>query len=370
MLYVYNMNLSSTYYTYPYHLDTDYYSLYPYSTIQINDGVYKDDVDVFGYFLMFMGLATMIGTTGCILYNIIFLSDVDFDGDADKDHPDVADHPDVRFFKEKHARFTKIFDNDDKSSSSSSNIDPIFYNRKEHIEYFTNEDTTDVTEIEKQWKSRIIWETTPRGNVAMYYNAYRQGFAYYSDSYITYSVLNAIAMKYVVMYRCLNFFIDSQSVPESFVSPILKMIIDEDKLDIAKKQKMLNPVNSSKNKSNNDVIGIRAGFQPFAKLKNYQMDKKILEPKPESLDNKSLDNKSLDIDPVKPIVKDSYFNKFIYMGKTANWSPLQIPPKKNNSIFDTNPTTSYDMVFDDAQKQQTQVLDYKSFKLSLSLPQP
>jgi hypothetical protein len=316
---------------------------------------------------MFMGLATMIGTTGCVLYNNIFLSDVDFDGDADKDHPDVPDHPDVRFFKEKHARFTKIFDNDDKSSflSSSSNIDPIFYNRKEHIEYFTNEDTIDVTEIEKQWKSRIIWETTPRGNVAMYYNAYRQGFAYYSDSYITYSVLNAIAMKYVVMYRCLDFFIDSQSVPESFVSPILKMIIDEDKLDIAKKQKMLNPVNSSKNKSNNDVIGIRAGFQPFAKLKNYQMDKKMLEPKPESLDNKSLD-----IDPVKPIVKDSYFNKFIYMGKTANWSPLQIPPKKNNSIFDTNPTTSYDMVFDDAQKQQTQVLDYKSFKLSLSLPQP
>ena len=288
----------------------------------------------------------MIGATGNIIYNIMYVSD------SDSDSKDIinTDNPDVRFFKEKHARFTKIFDKDDKYSSS--NIDPIFYNSKEHREYFTNEDTTDVTEIEKQWKSRIIWETTPRGNVIMYYNAYRQGFAYYSDSYITYSVLNAIAMKYVVTYRCLDFFIDSQSVPESFVSPILKLIMDEDKLEIAKKQKMLKS-------SKNNVIGIREGFQPFAKLKNYQTDKKILE---------SLDNKTLDINPVKTIVKDPYFNKFIYMGKTANWSPLQLPPKKNNPIFDTNSTTSYDMVFDDAQKQQIQVLDYKSFKLSLSQP--
>ena len=329
------MNTSTIYYR-----DTDYYSVCP-VPIDAND-------DIFHYFLIMMGSVFAIGLMGSTLYDYIFLSDID-----SVISEIIIDTPEVRFFKEKTKKFSGVFKESESLEKYNTNIDSIFYNRKEQTEYFAETDTTD---IEKQWKSRILIESTPHGNVIMYYNAYRQGFSYYSNYYISYSVLNAVAMKYVVMYRCLDFFVDSRSVPNTFMSPILKMIIDEEKDEIAKKHKMINPVKPNIYNNNN----------PFAKLKNYKIETKTSEKKDSEKKDSDSDLDS-DLDSCNAIFKELHFNKFIYMGKTSNWSPLQLP-KRNNPIFDASISTTYDEIFDNAQDQQTQVLDYKSYKLSLVMP--
>jgi hypothetical protein len=68
---------------------------------------------------------------------------------------------------------------------------------------------TPNTDLEKKWKSNLLLETTPRGNIIMYYDAYKMGFAYFSDQKgISYDILNACAMKYVEIFRCCDLFVD------------------------------------------------------------------------------------------------------------------------------------------------------------------
>jgi hypothetical protein len=62
--------------------------------------------------------------------------------------------------------------------------------------------TESNTELEKMWRTRILFENTPRGNVIMFYDPYKLGFSFYCDQkIISYDILNAIATKYVRMFR-------------------------------------------------------------------------------------------------------------------------------------------------------------------------
>ena len=82
-------------------------------------------------------------------------------------------------------------------TASNDNIDAAFYSKPEF-----KETTIDGSnELEKRWKTRILFETTPRGNIIMYYDAFKLGFSYFSDSNsIPYNVLNSVAMKYVSVF--------------------------------------------------------------------------------------------------------------------------------------------------------------------------
>jgi hypothetical protein len=63
---------------------------------------------------------------------------------------------------------------------------------------------------EKKWKRRVMIVHVPMiGNVMMYYDIFRMSFAYYSDTKgIHYNILNACAMRYVGMFRCMDLFMD------------------------------------------------------------------------------------------------------------------------------------------------------------------
>ena len=86
----------------------------------------------------------------------------------------------------------------------NTNIDKCIYNNEEFGKVLSDENN----ELEKKWGRRILFENTPRGNIAMVYDIFRQKFDYYCDNIVPYSVLNAVAMKYVTIYRCRDFFID------------------------------------------------------------------------------------------------------------------------------------------------------------------
>lgn len=196
----------------------------------------------------------------------------------------------------------------------NQNIEPVFYDKEKYNEAVKQDDNN----LEKTWKRRILMETTPFGNVVMYYDAYRLSFVYYNDVNIPYHVLNAVAMKYVVTYFCRDFFIDTSTIPADKTTPFLHVHEIDKKMGVKPK------------------IDVNKG--PFAKFKNYSKDKSKDESKDKSKDeskDKSKDEKK------KILVK----NKFISLGKLYNFSILRKIPLVTIS-----------------EKKTAIPMDYKSFK--------
>ena len=211
------------------------------------------------------------------------------------------------------------------NADMNSNIDKEFYSKVEYSNVMK-----DVhNEFEKKWKLKTLIEQTPKGNIFMFYDPYKLGFSYYSDSQpISYAILNAVAMKYVRIYRCRDFFIDDETTPEKEPSPFIQIhMVDKKKTKNADK-------NSSGKSSLHDA--------PFAKLKNYKKEK------------------STNVEPTKP-ARVYYRNKFISLGPVRNYSIIQ-PIKKENKLngFQTNLLNGVTS----ESKLQTQVMNYKDFKLN------
>lgn len=183
-------------------------------------------------------------------------------------------------------------------SGTNTNIVPVFYNKKEFSEIVASAENP----LEKEWRTRILFENTPRGNVIMYFDAYKLGFSYFCDqSVVSYDILNAMAMKYVTVFNCRDFFMD-----ETYCcSPLIKVhLLEEPK----------KPVDLSGGKV---VIGAGTTKSPFAKLRNYAKETKDTE--------KNTDN---DKDKSKGKEKEKNKNKFLYLGKINNFKILQGLPKK------------------------------------------
>ena len=215
----------------------------------------------------------------------------------------------------------------------NENIDDFFYNKNDLFKVLKNENNL----IEKIWKTHILYEPTPRGNVIMYYDVYKYGFTYYSDQTIPYSILNAVAMKYCILFCCRDFFMDEVTTVEAeniyfpkikeivegdgeleiknqeivdknlekqqynFVSPLIKIYFEEEKKEEPTEKKKIDAKELMKN-------------APLAKLKNYKM----------TTVKNSKTNTTISAPQV--LLK----NKFIYLGKTMNYSILQKQIKPQN----------------------------------------
>jgi hypothetical protein len=171
-------------------------------------------------------------------------------------------------------------------------------------------------ELEKTWRRRILFENTPRGNIMMYYDAFKQAFAYSSDQQIPYPILNACAMKYVRIYRCLDFFLDSNTLPNDRVSPFS---ILQEEMERKEKDKLL-----EKKKEMGISHFHSASDAPFLKPKTARLQK------PEKVSHENTDSSSL----VAAVVSKKYTNIFRYLGKMCNVSVLvkEIVPKKNPNL--------------------------------------
>lgn len=166
--------------------------------------------------------------------------------------------------------------------------------------------------LENKWKSRIIFETTPRGNIVMMYDTSSEAFVYHVDnSGIPYRILNAVAMKYCQMFRCRDFFVDENVIPEGYSSPFVE---NRKAVDEFEKNRKVTFVNELTNTIYENIEN-----SPFANLKSRV-----------STVNNKKHKTTENIGKMQ--------NRFIFQGKMLNCNFLQ---KKNVSKLAKYPETSY-----------------------------
>jgi len=271
--------------------------------------------------------------------------------------------PDLEYYNRKKNRFIDTFK--DSVIKYNLNIEPIFYEKRELEELMKNT----LNYLERHWKSKVLIETTPRGNIIMFYNPYKLGFSYYSDSTgIPYPILNAVAMKYVTVFYCRDFFVDEffvQTIKKSgafiFDSPLLPIYFIEPK-----------PITTNKKQTTNTV-------GPFAKLKNYKPNQVIANLVETKMAQKPADyslftlfyNKLISFLNIKkkPIIykkrveeppeKEYNFNRFIRAGYMKDFKPLNVVAdfSKVNG-FQSNLLEN----LASETKLQKQVMSYKDYK--------
>ena len=196
-------------------------------------------------------------------------------------------------------------------SYANRNVDDFFYDHEQYQKALLN-----VTETEKKWKSRILYDTTPSGNVIMYYDIYKHGFAYASDHTIPYHILCGCAMKYCKLFMCRDFFRDNLYTKDEELSPFTKMDLEEEKRE-KRKQK------AKRNKLNLD-------FNSDAFLK----------PKPKENPNK-VQKKVYIVENAVEKPKDYYKNIFRYLGKMSEVPLLQTSNYKIETPFEKVNSYSY-----------------------------
>ena len=188
------------------------------------------------------------------------------------------------------------------NATESTNIDPAFYDKTKYAEI-----TRDNNHLETLWKTRLMYEPTPRGSLIMFYDVFRQGFAYYCDTNcVPYSVLNAAAMKYVGVFYCRDFFFD-----EDGKSPLYPIYYPEEKKEVR----------------------TVANSAQFAKMRNYKLEKEQV------------------------VQKTAIKNKFIYLGKISNLAILQ-----KKKVVRGGFATQYDAMFAKQGTAAPERVSYKDFK--------
>ena len=237
-------------------------------------------------------------------------------------------------------------------ADENSNIDPVLYDFVKRKDVFASADN----DFEKQWKSRILMENTPRGNVMMFFNPYLLSYHYYSDEQIIpYKILEQVATKYVVMYRCKDFFIDVEKRPGNKILEVLQK--EEDSLK-SKKMKV------------NDItkcVNIQSESKDvFAALKDYRSEA-----------TKATPTEQNGLKPTKKKVEEPKFsNKFVRIGKMCEFNITQKPVDKkinavNELMFGEKPVNKVVDFFDDLEivempEEEEVKSSYKMFKSQLS----
>jgi len=222
-------------------------------------------------------------------------------------------------------RFLSTFES---ISAFDENIHPLFYNKQEYAKHMMEQNNL----LEPQWRRRILIENTPRGNIIMYYDAYKLAFAFYCDQkVVSYDVLNAMAMKYVIHFRCRPFFLDEFIVPTDKTSPLIPIHFMEE----------------AKPKKITDVK------KPFAKLRDYTKENAKKTPTSSLIPFFP----SKEAPPEKP-EPEKKKNTFVYLGKTNNFQILQAFPKPKRVLAKfTSP-----LLEGLNTSVQREVLSYRQFK--------
>jgi hypothetical protein len=235
-------------------------------------------------------------------------------------------------------RFLKSYDSECKYSE---NIADCFYKKDTLTAALVDANNP----VESEWRRRLLYESTPRGNIIMYYDPYKLGFVYYSDTNtISPRILNAAAMKYAIAYRCRDFFVDNSITPDGHHSSLIPIhFIEQPK-----------PTDANVDKTSAPKLDNTA----FAKFKNYS--KQIEKPHPNH-------KPGAVISPLQPKPMpwmDICKNRFIYMGKTNNIQLTQ-PVKKNKNKLNGFSSTHIDNLKGETQLQ-SRVVSYKDFKRETS----
>lgn len=220
-------------------------------------------------------------------------------------------------------------------------ISPQKYENKylEEVLKITSENNPEETKEEEKQQlleglaNSFIIEKTPLGNVAMYYNAKRESFTYFSDNTIPYRFLEVVARKYVLTYRCTDLYVIMEEELKKY----------ERRLEELEKQKQLEQEN---NLNTNETNSKKAKKNVFAKFKNYNKEagtgrvNKAPPPK-NSIPQTKIDSSE---NSEKVILKENA-NRYTYEGRFSNFNPLKKIDRKQID-------KKYAMSFADFKKMQ------------------
>lgn len=244
----------------------------------------------------------------------------------------------------------------------NTNIDAIFYRPPAELSALL-EDKNNY--LEKKWKQKVLFENTPRGLIIMYFDAYKLGFCYYCDqACIPYSLLNAVAMKYVRIFFCRDLFIDDKHIPiksNAYVSPLIANRGAGRSIPVPIKKSVF--INRKKPKTIpfRQVVG-NGGQNSVPFLVNlflyfvFLYRKFILSAIMNLFIKNNESQKNLDeVAPPTPQDNKEYnINLFVFLGKTSNFSCLK-SPFVNASSFLTK-SLLFNDIFENEHNLQMDVL--------------
>ena len=205
----------------------------------------------------------------------------------------------------------------------NENVHRVFYDAKE----LKSELDAENNQLEIEWRRRVLHETTPRGNVVMYYDPFRLAFVYYADTHIPYPILNAAAMRYVLMFRCRDLFVDEFVYPIDHTSPLISILIEPKKPDTTQ----------SDNKPVSQLPANMKGA-PFAKLKSNMTSKEAV------AGVKRVSETTQRIKNAQASDKKKIMNAFVCLGKIMDFPLFQITKPKPVQLPQGKPLSYADFV--------------------------
>lgn len=175
----------------------------------------------------------------------------------------------------------------------------------------------ELCESKKKWLPRILFESSGDYSIIMKYDIERHSFVYYSDrSFIPYDILNAVAMKFVITFRCRDYFMDNTMEEYENKSPFL-----------------INVIKSKKTIKKECTIDTTSIDSPFAKLKNH--GSRVGYNPGDSYASSINNNRTRSItkpNQIDDTNDDKILNTFIYLGKFYNTKFLQPTIKKEHDL--------------------------------------
>jgi len=236
----------------------------------------------------------------------------------------------IEFLERELKKFKGIYINQKSLENANNNMDDYFYQINKYNEYMLDP----MNALEPLWRRRILIMHTPRGNIIMFYDCYKRGFSYYCDQMsIPYTLLNVVAMRYVVYYQCLDLFVDNKILKNSEFneSPLIALREEEDKRERERDtEKFL------KNNISMDIIK-NAPMVKFKKYNNSVAAVSNPSTKKDGLPGKQLPNKD-QLKTVKTTNENYSVNRFVYLGKIQNFAMLQFYKSKQKAKFSFNET--------------------------------
>ena len=263
--------------------------------------------------------------------------------------------------------FLKTYEN---NKNMSENIEPVFYNKKDYTTFMK----TDHNEIETAWKTRILYENTPKGSIVMFYDAYKQAFTYYTDhTSMPITILNAVAMKYVTRFFCRDFYYDEQTLKVKKEKKEKEKEKEKEKKEKEKKEKEKEEKEEEKEEEEEEEeeeeFILNTYISPLIKIHNEKEEtdetkklKNLLNTAPFARlkSNKTIGDNDKNIKK-KKVVKDVNVNKFVSLGKMYNFHILQ----KKISQANPNNNTNYNDMFSTSKANIISTkMSYKDFKIS------
>ena len=190
---------------------------------------------------------------------------------------------------------------------------------EEHPELLSNTSPENLVNL----KHNVLFETTPVGNVIMYYDHTKSSFVYYCDKTLPYGIINSVGRHYALKFNCEGLFLDENTPPPK------SSMNDENK--------------NEKEENKKTTTTIKQNPNVYAKFKTYKSKSST----------SSETNKETSKTETKPSSTVIEVNRYTCEGKLSNFDFLQRVPKIRKLSYKD---------FKELYKKKTEVKEVKEVK--------